>query len=164
VEEHYYLLWPLVVLLFSRRTLMIFSLSLIAGAVLVRAIFLSAGLDVFTFTLCRMDTLAFGSLLAIVFTSNIHWQTIVLWTRRLVLPVACVALASFFFLSGTGNPILQAFKYTLFALMCAYVIVLTLSPGRWNPAPRVFCGGWLRSMGNTSYACMFPPVHLWAGN
>jgi peptidoglycan/LPS O-acetylase OafA/YrhL len=152
VEEHYYLLWPLIVHMFNRRALTVFSLSLIAGAVLVRVIFLTAGSDVFTFTLCRMDALAFGSLLAIVFTSDIHWQTVVRWTRRLVLPVAGVAFASFFILSGTGNTILQAFKYTLFALLCAFVIMLALSPGGGNPAPRVFSLGWLRSMGKTSYA------------
>jgi peptidoglycan/LPS O-acetylase OafA/YrhL len=152
VEEHYYLLWPLVVLLFNRRKLVVISLSLIIGAILMRIICLTAGLDVFSFTLCRMDTLAFGSLLAILFTSHIHWQTAVRWTRNLALPVAGVAFASFFILSGTGNPILQAVKYTLFALLCAFVIVLALSPGSWNLAPRIFSWHWLRGMGKTSYA------------
>ena len=113
---------------------------------------LRSGLDVFTFTLCRMDTLAVGSLLAVVFTSPSHWRTVVQWTRRLVLPIGGVAFGSFFILSGTGHPALQAVKYTLFAGLCAAVLVLALSPGKFNPAPRVFDNPLLRSMGKTSYA------------
>ena len=152
VEEHYYLFWPLVVLLSSRRALVVLSLSLIAGAILIRAAFLAMGLDVFSFTLCRMDTLAVGSILAVVFSSASHWQTVVRWTRRLVLPVAGAAFGSFFVLSGTGHPALQAVKYSFFALLCAFVLVLTLTPGRANPLPSLCTNPLLRNMGKTSYA------------
>jgi peptidoglycan/LPS O-acetylase OafA/YrhL len=152
VEEHFYLFWPLVVLIFDHRKLALFSLTLIIASILIRAVFLMLGLDVFTFTPCRMDTLALGALLAIFFTNPQHWQRVVSWTRRLVLPVAGFGLGSFFILSGTGNPILQTFKYTLFALLCGFVIVLSLSSGRCNPAPGFFGHSWLRSMGKTSYA------------
>jgi hypothetical protein len=57
-----------------------------------------------------MDTLAVGSLLAVVFTSSAHWQIVLQWTRRLALPIAGAAFGSFFVLSGTGYPALQAVK------------------------------------------------------
>jgi peptidoglycan/LPS O-acetylase OafA/YrhL len=152
VEEHYYLFWPLVVLLFSRRALVNVCLALILGAVLIRALFIAMGLDVFTFTLCRLDTLALGSLLAIVFTSNWHWTAVVKWTRRLVLPLGCAAFASYFVLSGAGNPIVQTVKYSLFALLCAFALVLALAPHAGNPMPAIASWACLRAMGKTSYA------------
>jgi peptidoglycan/LPS O-acetylase OafA/YrhL len=152
VEEHFYLFWPLVVLLFNRRRLVLFSLSLVIISILVRVMFLMRGLDVFTFTFCRMDTLAVGALLAILFSESLYWHKVVRWTRRLFFPVAAIGLASFFWWSGSRYPVLQAVKYTFFAVLCGFVLVLSLSKGRWNPAPAFFQLSWLRSMGKTSYA------------
>jgi peptidoglycan/LPS O-acetylase OafA/YrhL len=55
-------------------------------------------------------------------------------------------------LSGTGNPALQAVKYSLFALLCAFALVLALAPQAGNPMPAIASWGWLRGMGKTSYA------------
>lgn len=152
VEEHFYFFWPLVVLLLNRRQLVYFSGSVIVSAILVRVVFLLSGLDVFTFTLCRMDTLAVGALLAILFTDLQSWEKIVKATHWFVLPVAGITFGSFFVLSGTANPVLQTFKYSLFACLCGFVLVLSLSPARSNPFPGLFRFSWLRSMGKTSYA------------
>jgi peptidoglycan/LPS O-acetylase OafA/YrhL len=152
VEEHFYLLWPLVVLLCNRRRLMFVTLSIIMASILIRAFFLMQALDVFTFTLCRIDTLALGAFLAILFTNPQVWHKVTQWTCWLIFPVMSLAFGSFFVLSGTGSPILQTFKYSLFAVLCGFVLILSLSPRRWNPAPVVFKFAWLRRMGKTSYA------------
>ena len=85
VEEHFYLVWPFVVLACSRRTLMGICLGCVAGSFLVRWALLHAGADpalaVLRLTPCQADCLASGGFLA-------------LWLRR---PgpddVAAVALA-----------------------------------------------------------------------
>ena len=152
VEEHFYLFWPMLVLLLEPRQLMLVSLSLVGFSIVLRALFLMHGLDVFTFTLCRMDTLALGALLAILFINRRIWSLLASWCKRLVIPMMALALGAFFILSGTGGAILQTFKYTLFASLCGLVLVLSLSPGKWNPAPVFFQIPWLRAMGKTSYA------------
>lgn len=163
VEEHFYLFWPLVVLLLNRRQLVFFSLALVVLSILVRAVFLRLGLDVFTFTLCRMDTLALGALLAVLFTDPGQWLATRTWVARGCLPVAGLALGAFFVWSGTASALLQTFKYTLFAGLCGVVLILALSPGRWNPLPRLFNLAWLREMGKTSYAMYVFHPFIYAG-
>jgi peptidoglycan/LPS O-acetylase OafA/YrhL len=65
VEEHFYMIWPLIVYFAPVRSLERFSLVLIGAAIIFRAIFIFGfKVGVFYFTLCRMDALAFGTLLA----------------------------------------------------------------------------------------------------
>jgi len=69
IEEQFYLLWPLVVFLFSRRTLLWISGALVLMALVVRLV-LVLGYDVnpiaiFVLTPTRMDTLAAGAWLAL---------------------------------------------------------------------------------------------------
>jgi peptidoglycan/LPS O-acetylase OafA/YrhL len=69
VEEHFYLVWPLVVFACSRRGLIATSLSLIALTPVVRFAMLAMHMvpaAVYTLTLSRTDELAFGGLLAVL--------------------------------------------------------------------------------------------------
>jgi peptidoglycan/LPS O-acetylase OafA/YrhL len=152
VEEHFYLFWPLVVLLLRRRGLVFFSLALIVIAPAVRAVFVAKGLDPF-FTLSRMDALALGGLLAVLLTDPVRWLKVVDWTYRLVLPVGIPAFLSSFWLSGSQNhPIIQTLKFSLFAILSAMILILAVSSGPLNPIPAICRMRWLRSMGKTSYA------------
>ncbi len=151
VEEHFYLFWPLVVLLLRRRHLLYFCIFLMLLAPVVRAILISRGLTLF-FTLCRVDTLAAGALLAILFSDAVLWQRTVTWTRRLALPIAIPALASNFLFAGIRNEFLDTVKYSLFALACAIIVILALAGGAWNPIPAICKMSWLRAMGKTSYS------------
>jgi peptidoglycan/LPS O-acetylase OafA/YrhL len=68
IEEQFYLIWPLVVYLCPPRRLAWVCASLVLGALLFRGFAVHAGASgpfLHTFTLCRMDTLAMGALLAI---------------------------------------------------------------------------------------------------
>jgi peptidoglycan/LPS O-acetylase OafA/YrhL len=68
VEEQFYLFWPLVVYLCSRRALAGVCLSLVVTALLVRIACVSAGYHVAAYTLlpARVDSLALGSLCALL--------------------------------------------------------------------------------------------------
>jgi peptidoglycan/LPS O-acetylase OafA/YrhL len=165
VEEHFYLFWPLVVLLASRRALIALCVFLILMPIVMRAWFLYMGLDVFTFTFCRIDTLAMGALIAVLFENARQRAALVRCSRLSFLPIVVLSFGSFFVLSGSSTPLLQTFKYTLFALLCSLILVLALSPGRFNAAPRIFNVAALRSLGKISYAMyvFHPFVLAWAG-
>lgn len=161
VEEHYYLFWPVAVLLLSRRSLMTVCVILIVLPVAIRAWFQHIGLGVFTFTLCRIDTLAMGSLIAIIFQVPSQRAILVRWSRLCFLPVVILSLGSFFVLSGSQLPMLPTFKYSLFAILCSLILIMALSPGRFNVAPRILNISALRGLGKISYAIyVFHPFVL----
>jgi len=69
VEEHFYLVWPLVVWMCSRRALLWTSLGLIVVTPLVRFAMIAGHMvpaAVYTLTICRTDELAVGGLLALL--------------------------------------------------------------------------------------------------
>jgi len=69
VEEHFYLFWPMIVLLCSRKTLIRVCVALLAIAPLFRAFspfMWSEPIASYVLTWCRMDALVIGALLAIV--------------------------------------------------------------------------------------------------
>jgi peptidoglycan/LPS O-acetylase OafA/YrhL len=77
VEEHFYLVWPFVVFVCSRRALIRTSLALIVLAPAIRFAMLAMHMvpaAVYTLTLCRLDELAFGGLLAILAQTRSYEQ------------------------------------------------------------------------------------------
>jgi peptidoglycan/LPS O-acetylase OafA/YrhL len=66
IEEQFYLVWPALVWFVSRKALAVTCAIVIAGAIALRFVLLDAGVAGTHFvTLCRMDALAAGALLAI---------------------------------------------------------------------------------------------------
>ena len=67
IEEQFYLVWPIVVMVLSRRALVVCTLAIAAGALTLRAIMTlhgAAATTVYSFTPCRLDALALGALAA----------------------------------------------------------------------------------------------------
>lgn len=152
VEEHFYLFWPFVVMALARRSLAVFAIALIFAAGLFRVLLLSAGYDVFTFTFCRMDALALGALLAVSFRETRSWTAVSNWTKRVFWPVFALGLPAFFMLSGSANPVQQAFKYAIFAVFSGGLVVLALDTNPEAFLPRIFRASSLRFIGKISYA------------
>lgn len=68
VEEQFYLVWPVVILVFTRLTLVRISLALIAAALVVRIALRLSGYEIAAYVLspARIDALAVGALLALI--------------------------------------------------------------------------------------------------
>ncbi len=67
IEEQFYIFWPLLVYLLSRRRVLVLCACLILGAPCLRALFLCSGsrwLMAYAATPCRLDPLAVGALIA----------------------------------------------------------------------------------------------------
>ncbi len=113
VEEHFYLVWPLLVLFLPRRVLPAIAAAVVFASPLVRLLGLHSGMDLkqlYSYTQYRLDGIALGSLLALLTLNSrsvrrIGWLTFVpclaaaLWTtmRLGALAPVRVALADSFF-------------------------------------------------------------------
>jgi peptidoglycan/LPS O-acetylase OafA/YrhL len=75
IEEQFYFIWPWVVHSCSRYRLLCWSAGLMAGAPILRAIMLSIAdyPATYVFTLCRVDALAAGAVVAAIFDTP-QWQ------------------------------------------------------------------------------------------
>jgi len=101
VEEHFYMIWPLVVRLCSARKLMILAAAVSIGSPFLRILNLVGSPAhqhfAFLYTWFNLDGLCLGALLAI-------WLRLPSFRRhqlaRIALPVMVVSSAAFFFLAG----------------------------------------------------------------
>ncbi len=159
VEEHFYLLWPMLVLLCSERHLPRVLCGLIAGAVACRTLLLSLGYDVFTFSLCRMDALAAGALLAVVVRRPEQAETAHQACRWALLILGPALLVLYSLTSGKELFFMQTIKYSLVAVAYTALLGATVGPGRWLWLERFFCLSALRWCGKYSYAMyVFHPI------
>ncbi len=128
IEEHFYLFWPFVIYYLSNKKIIISIIAIIAVSFLVRIFLIGHQYRVFYFTFSRMDELAAGAFLAVLeinkqLTSK-HSGIFLLLFLGVIIPTAIL----WAFSSGTGDPILQVFKYFLLAIsyfsLIAYVITI----------------------------------------
>jgi peptidoglycan/LPS O-acetylase OafA/YrhL len=88
VEEQFYLFWPLVVFLFPRRTLMSLCCLMIGGGLVLRIVVRMLGYHVAAsvLTVCRMDELAIGGLLALSARDPCIFPELLRWAKMAILP------------------------------------------------------------------------------
>jgi peptidoglycan/LPS O-acetylase OafA/YrhL len=93
IEEQFYLVWPLLVRMCSTRQLLWWSGGLVVVAPLVRAFTLSAAdyPATYVFTLCRLDALAAGAVVAVLFGSR-TWQEKAAGLCKRLAPLASVLI------------------------------------------------------------------------
>ncbi|MGE3173932.1 MAG: acyltransferase family protein [Planctomycetota bacterium] len=147
IEEQFYLLWPLLVYVTSRRVLASICWALIVGALGLR-IAMSLGdahwLKLWLYTPCRVDTLAVGALVAVVGAERVPWP-------RWIALLAAAELGVMVLPYGTGafEPRMQVAGYTLHAVLGGAVVVLALRNGL---LARLLEARVLRAFGRYSYA------------
>jgi peptidoglycan/LPS O-acetylase OafA/YrhL len=155
VEEQFYLVWPLVVLVCSRRTLAWVAGGLIVTALIMRLTLLPSGngLGIYVLTVTRMDTLAMGAAIAVAERSHggLH---------RLARFAAPAALVSVLVLAGVVAITLSTSHYTpamgtvgFTALAFGFGALLVFSR---TAAPGALRVRWLRRLGERSYG-----VYIW---
>jgi peptidoglycan/LPS O-acetylase OafA/YrhL len=150
VEEHFYLLWPLVIFFCSRRQAMFVSLAAAVTAVLARIACIWLGGDVAgeAFTLFRMDGLALGGFLALAARGQHGIERLVPWAygAAMVCVAALVAVSQLQSRRLVGIP--------LFILAGFYGALLVLAvasrPSTWWGS--VWRSSLLRFLGKYSYA------------
>ncbi|HEV7705845.1 MAG TPA: acyltransferase [Gemmatimonadaceae bacterium] len=115
IEEQFYLVWPLAVLLLSPLTLKRTALACIAGAELCRLGFVLAGVDGhvnFVLLPTRMDTLAAGAFLACAYRDPALWSRVLRARQSLSLLALVLVLATILYRHTIDNQ--ESFEQLVF--------------------------------------------------
>lgn len=157
VEEQFYLVWPLAIfLLRTRRRIIAAALLVAAIAPALRTFFLLSGFGhwlIYTFTLCRMDSLLIGAALSVAMRGPVR-KLLLRWAPiSLCIFLGGTLLISFFLhswdLSEETNGFLDSVGYSLLAIGFAALIATVQRPHSFLNA--VFRIRVLRWFGKYSY-------------
>ncbi|MBI1765628.1 MAG: acyltransferase [Acidobacteria bacterium] len=166
VEEHFYLLWPLVVSLLPRRALAVLGCLLLVVSPLLRAWGVQRGMsidmEVYQYSFFRFDGLALGSLLAIWLRSDYAARR-----TSLGLAASMIGLAVVVTLAGLPYGILSksvagvALRYTQMNLLFgAFIVTAFALRGTW--VTDVLRSSFASVSGKLSY-CLYL-IHLAVGD
>lgn len=156
IEEQFYVVWPLLVFLVSRRALAMLCGFLLALAVLWRISLLLVGADpitVFVLTPGRLDGLAVGALIAIATRT----PSLLIILRRVARPAGAGALLAVLGISSIGGgfdpytPAMQTAGYLCLAIAYGAILFAVVSPPGGAPA-QILEWRPLRVLGKYSYA------------
>ncbi len=134
VEEHFYLLWPLIVWLSSRRQIAAVAVLAIVVSIALRAAVYAGGMDITQatgLTPLRLDGLAAGAIASLWLRAPVSPRTItrsawaVLGIMGLILLGTIVGRHTLF----QYDPVLWVFGYTLVAGVAAAGILAAMAPG-----------------------------------
>lgn len=156
VEEQFYLVWPVVVLLLSGRQLVRFCAAVMVFSLLLRMYLFAtgAGIGAYVLTPARMDTLAFGAALAIGVRDPILYAHL----RRYAPPLAGVAatlLGGILLWRGAldkTDAVTGTLGFTLLGALFSAGVLFAVSSDRGSWCSRVLSSRGLRFFGKYSYA------------
>jgi peptidoglycan/LPS O-acetylase OafA/YrhL len=167
VEEHFYLLWPMVVRFLSRRRLTVICLLIFFGSAVLRGVAVAHGMDpeaqIYPRSCFRFDGLALGALLALWIRSPYCSlsRSLRLAGLMLLLSLLIVGVGAPFGVLGTKTVASTAVRYTHMQLMFGSGILasLALSGSRLTAVLRL---PFLRVSSDLSY-CIYL-IHLSVGD
>lgn len=156
IEEHFYLVWPLVVYLVRRETLERLCVAVIVAGLALRVALVLSGvseLSVSVLTPCRVDTLCTGALLAAYGRRDGGAEALLARAVPFALGLAAiiVPLATFGAITRLWIPVIHQVRTTLNALFFAALTLISLLPAERNAIARLFQGRVLRVFGKYSY-------------
>jgi peptidoglycan/LPS O-acetylase OafA/YrhL len=160
VEEHFYLVWPLVVFLLPRKWLFRLCLATLPACLVLRYATASLWppyLNTALLTPCRVDSLCFGGLLALLVRS--HGATLPA-LRRAAPSLAAVSFLPlvFLFSQADGTKMtpadfwIQVVGHSLLALCFGFLVLAAATSPPRHPLVRFLSIPFLRSCGKYSYA------------
>ena len=164
IEEHFYLVWPLVIWLCPPRLVAWLCAAIIVAEPAARVWARGAMVDplpIYVLTWFRLDGLAIGALLALAHRHGVM-PKLDRWS-----PVVVIAgIAGLIFCTIMGghtwywNRWMQMYGYSLIAITSGAMLVSAVSRPADSLWPRMLSAGWLRAFGKYSYGLylIHPPV------
>jgi peptidoglycan/LPS O-acetylase OafA/YrhL len=156
VEEHFYLVWPFLIYLCTRRAAIVMCVVVIVLALALRLAAVAAGspLDLYVLTPCRMDALAIGALLALLARGPAGLRPLVRPAAVVTVAIAA-AVVGWIVWKGTldehADWVVEGPGFTLLALMFGGFLVLSLAADPNRAAGRAVAHPVLRFLGRYSY-------------
>lgn len=161
VEEHFYLIWPVIVLALSKRNMIRFLYGIIGLAFISRLVLQYFNVDTYFFTLCRMDALALGGLIAFYWSQEGRVTQLVRAAKLFFLFTLIVSIPLYAGCSGKGFAIIQPVKYQIVAIAYGSFMVLVLTSWARSLVGRFFSLRFMRNLGKYSYAIyIFHPLTI----
>jgi len=156
VEEQFYFVWPVVVLLSTRSELIRICLLCIVGALVLRIAFMLGGYGeaAYVLTPARMDSLAVGALLAVAARGSGGLTRIARLARPTAGIIGAVLVTMFVWRGGLApwDPIMKTIGHTLLACFFGALLVLALVSSPMTFVGRIFASSQLSFFGRYSYA------------
>jgi len=151
IEEQFYLVWPAVVFFASRRALFKICVGGILGALIARIVAEAVGASSSTFTLCRVDSLTTGGLLALLLRGPLKLVDARRYALAVCLALPLAAAPLYLLNSGHGSHWVQVVKFTLHAALFGALLVLAVTSSVDTTIGRIFNSATLRMVGKYSY-------------
>lgn len=157
IEEHFYLVWPLVVFSLRRETLVRVCLAILVVGLGLRIALALGGaseLSISVLTPARVDTLCVGGLLAALVRGDAGAEPLLRRAGPAALWAACavVALSAWCAATQLGLPLLHQVRNTLYALFFGALTLQSVKrPGPRSIALRIFEHPAMRLFGKYSY-------------
>jgi peptidoglycan/LPS O-acetylase OafA/YrhL len=164
IEEHFYLVWPLVIWLSPPRLLAALCVAIIVAEPIARIYARGAGMDplpIYLFTWFRLDGLAVGALLALAQRRGLL-PALDRWAPAVVI-AGVAGLIGCTIMGGNTwywNRWYQMYGYSLIAITGGAMLVSAINRPAGSLWPRLLSAGWLRAFGKYSYGLylLHPPV------
>lgn len=156
VEEQYYLIWPVVILIFKTRTLLQVCLAFIVGALLIRIGLRLAdyGTAAYVLTPARMDALAAGAALALLARGPSGLSCLASRAKMVASLTGLVLGVIFFWRRGLSSQdfVVATIGHSLLACFFGSILVIALVSPPESSLGRLFTSPTLLFLGRYSYA------------
>jgi peptidoglycan/LPS O-acetylase OafA/YrhL len=155
IEEHFYLVWPLVVFLCSRRALIRICCGAIAFSLVLRCVLAFGGVGdiaLQVLTPCRLDTLCTGGLLAVLAREG-GLDDLAKRARPALLGLGSLVVLVSAWHASTLNvePLAVPLRGTLIAAFFGALLIRAITAGPNALLTRFFCSRTMRFFGKYSY-------------
>ena len=156
IEEHFYLVWPLVIWLCPPRLVAVLCAVIILAEPIAR-VFARAtmvqSLSIYVLTWFRLDGLAMGALLALAQRRGLL-PSLDRWAPAVVIAGVAGIIAVTILGGHTWwwNRWMQQFGYSLIAVTAGAMLVSAINRPADSLWPRMLSAGWLRAFGKYSYS------------
>jgi len=156
VEEHFYLLWPLVVYLVKPSRLWLAVLVIVLFVFATKYYMLNAGMSINYFTFTRIDQILFGAVLSILEFTGLfkskYIKFIMVGSGLLILPVGALV----YYFSSEIHFLKEMFKYTFLGLFFFSIIGYLVVSNAKSKINQVLSSSVFKYFGKISYG-----IYIW---